>query len=105
MTEVVKLDVPIEAHDEQLTELTLRRPTVAEVRKIKVLPYKVDQNEDAVLDMEAVGKYIAICAAIPPTSVNQLDLADLNKLGWMLFGFFMSAASKPSPTLSQSPTT
>ncbi|PMZ36731.1 ArsR family transcriptional regulator, partial [Pseudomonas sp. GW247-3R2A] len=48
--------------------------------------------------MDVAAKYIAICTAIPPSSVNQLDLADLNDLSWQIAGFFMTAASKPSTT-------
>lgn len=96
MTDPVKLQVPIEAHGEPLSELTLRRPTVQEVRAIKALPYKIDKGEDVSLDMDVAAKYIAVCAGIPPSSVNQLDLSDLNTLSWAVAGFFMSAASQPS---------
>ncbi|MPQ67812.1 MULTISPECIES: phage tail assembly protein [unclassified Pseudomonas] len=90
------LACPIQANGEELTELELRRPTVAEVRAIKALPYKIDKNEDISLDMEVAAKYIAVCAGIPPSSVNQLDLSDLNSLSWTVTGFFMSAASATS---------
>jgi ABC-type molybdate transport system ATPase subunit len=96
MSEVIKLQVAIQAQDETLTSLTLRRPTVQEVRAIKALPYKIDQNEEVSLDMEVTAKYIAVCAAIPPSSVNQLDLADLNTLSWTIAGFFMKPGSAPS---------
>ena len=98
MTGAIKLRVAIEAHGEPLTELTLRRPTVQEVRAIKALPYRIDKNEEVGLDMDVAAKYIAVCAGIPPSSVNQLDLADLNALSWAVAGFFMSAASAPSAT-------
>lgn len=88
-----ELVTPIQAHDEELTKLSYRRPTVAEVRKIKALPYKVDKNEDVSLDMDVVAKYIAVCASIPPTSVDQLDLSDLNTLAWAIARFFMTPAS------------
>jgi hypothetical protein len=98
MTELVKLEVAIEAHGEPLTELTLRRPTVQEVRVIKALPYKIGKDEEVTLDMDVAAKYIAVCTGIPPSSVNQLDLADLNAMSWAVAGFFMSAASAPSTT-------
>ena len=98
MSDIVKLQVAIEAQGETLAELNLRRPTVQEVRTIKALPYKIDKNEEVSLDMDVTAKYIAVCAGIPPSSVNQLDLADLNTLSWAIAGFFMSAASAPSPT-------
>lgn len=88
MTQVVKLQVAIEAHGESLDELTLRRPTVQEVRSIKALPYRIDKSEEVSLDMDVAAKYIAVCAGIPPSSVNQLDLADLNGLSWAVASFF-----------------
>ncbi|UVM48337.1 phage tail assembly protein [Pseudomonas sp. B21-015] len=96
MSDSMKLQVAIEAHGEPVTELTIRRPTVLEVRAIKALPYKIDKNEEVSLDMDVAAKYIAVCAGIPPSSVNQLDLADLNALSWAVASFFMSAASTPS---------
>jgi len=88
-----ELAAPIQAHGEELTKLSYRRPTVAEVRKIKALPYKIDKNEDVSLDMDVVAKYIAVCASIPSTSVDQLDLSDLNELAWVFARFFMTPAS------------
>ncbi len=98
MSESVKLNAPIEAHGEPLSELTLRRPTVQEVRAIKALPYRIGKDEEVSLDMDVAAKYIAVCAGIPPSSVNQLDLADLNTLSWEVAGFFMSPASATSAT-------
>jgi len=94
----IPLSAPIIAHGEELTELTLRRPTTQEARAIKALPYKIDADEAVSLDLDVAAKYIAVCAAVPPSSVNQLDLADLNSLAWVVAGFFMSPASKPSTT-------
>lgn len=94
-----KLAAPIQAHDQEVLEVTLRRPTVAEVRAIKSLPYKFDKNEDVSLDLDVSAKYIAICAGIPASSVNQLDLFDLNNLAWAVAGFLMTAASaKTAPS-------
>jgi hypothetical protein len=98
MSEVIQLQAAIDAHGEPLTTLTLRRPTVLEVRAIKALPYKIGKDEEVTLDMDVAAKYIAVCAGIPPSSVNQLDLADLNALSWTVAGFFMTAASAPSTT-------
>lgn len=89
------LSVPIKAHGEELQVLDVRRPTTQEVRAIKTLPYKIDKSEDVSLDMDAVCKYVAVCATIPQSSVEQLDLSDLNGLAWMIAGFFMTPASSP----------
>ena len=58
----------------------------------------IDKDEAIALDMDVAAKYIAVCAAIPPSAVNQLDLSDLNTLAWEIAGFFMSAASSTPKT-------
>lgn len=98
MSKTITLNVPVEAHGETLLALDLRRPTVQEVRAIKALPYRIDKSEEVSLDMDVAAKYIAVCAGVPPSTVNQLDLSDLNTASWIVAGFFMSAASAPSPT-------
>jgi Phage tail assembly chaperone proteins, E, or 41 or 14 len=94
-TTVQKLNVPIMAHGDQITELEVRRPTTKEVRAIKALPYTLSENSMPVVEPDVVCKYIAVCAGIPQSSVEQLDLADLNALAWVLIGFFMTPASTP----------
>lgn len=91
-----KLEEPIQAHGEEVRVLQIRRPTVQEIRAIKVLPYTLNDSMMPVFDMEAVCKYLAVCCAIPPGSVNQLGLADLNKLSWAVTSFFMPNSSEPS---------
>lgn len=99
------LSAPIKAHGEELTELEVRRPTPLECRSIKVLPYNLTESGAPAVDTEAACKYIAVCCAIPPSSVNQLDLHDLNKLAWMITGFFLRPAAKDSEALNASPST
>ena len=90
-----KLSTPIQAHGEEVTRITLRRPTVAECRAIRSLPYSIDKDEAVALNLDVAAKYIAVCGAIPAPSVNQLDLADLNNLAWAVAGFFLTPASAP----------
>lgn len=103
------LSAPIKAHGEELTALEVRRPTPQECRAIKVLPYNLSEGGTPIMDTEAAAKYIAVCCAIPASSVNQLDLYDLNKVGWLITGFFLRPASMDSQALkdllSTSPTT
>lgn len=93
-----KLAAPIQAHGEEISVLQIRRPTVAEIRTIKVLPYNLGETMLPVLDMEAACKYLAICAGIPPGSVNQLELSDLNTLAWQVVGFFMPSNTEAPKT-------
>lgn len=93
-----KLKTPIKAHAEELTQLEVRRPTVQEIRAIKVLPYVLTESNMPVPDMEATCKYLAVCAAIPQGSVEQLSLVDLNGLAWLVTGFFLSNGSEEPTT-------
>lgn len=93
-----KLSHPIKAHGEELTELELRRPTPQEARAIKLMPYTLGENGQPIADLETASKYLSVCAAIPPSSVNDLDLADLNTLTWTIIGFFLNPAL-PAPTI------
>ena len=99
------LNTPITAHGEERTSLSLRRPTVVESRAIKALPYKIDKDEAVSIELEVAAKYIAVCAGIPPSSVNQLELNDLNTLAWSVVGFFLTPVSKvaTAPTLESAP--
>lgn len=91
------LEKPITAHGAEVTVLAIRRPTMQEIRAIKVLPFALNEASFPVFDTEAVCKYLAVCCAIPAGSVNQLDLADFNQLCWVLASFFRSASSE-TPT-------
>ncbi|MDH0097460.1 phage tail assembly protein [Pseudomonas sp. GD04158] len=102
-----KLSQPISAHGETVTVLQVRRPTMTEVRNIKGFPYVLGENMLPVADTEKAAKYIAVCCAIPPSSVDQLGLFDFNKLSWEVIGFFVNpaASSTTSPPVSASPST
>lgn len=90
------LAAPIQAHGEEVKELTLRRPTVQECRAIKSLPYNIGESGYPLVDVEVAAKYIAVCAGIPASSVNQLGLPDLNSVAWLIVGFFMPRDSEQS---------
>lgn len=94
-----ELSTPIQAHGEEVTSITLRRPTVVECRAIKSLPYAFGKDEEVSLNLDVAAKYIAVCGAIPAPSVNQLDLADLNTLAWEVVGFFFPPASKAAKSV------
>jgi hypothetical protein len=95
--EEVQLAVPIKAHGEEVQSLALRRPTTAEVRRIGRMPYiALDESGKVTPDMGVVPAYIAVCAGIPPSSVDQIDLSDLNQLAWTIAGFFLAPASPAS---------
>lgn len=89
---------PITAHAEQVTELQLRRPTPAEAKKIGRMPYVITNLGTGAYspDLSVVSDYISVCAGIPPSSVDQLDLSDLNQLAWAVCSFFTTPESSAS---------
>ena len=91
------LSEPIKAHGETLHELFVRRPTPEECRAIKAFPYVLGDTGLPVAEPEAAAKYMAVCCAIPPSSVNQLDLHDFNQLAWKIIGFFVNSKAKTPP--------
>lgn len=75
----VRLTYPILAHGQEVTELALRRPTAGDMRKFGDLqPFAM------------ITALIAPCASIPPSSVDQLDAADLGKVSEVIGGFLGS---------------
>ena len=95
---------PIMAHGEALTSIALRRPTPADARAVKALPYVMGDGSVG-LNTEAVTQYLARLAGIPPSSVDQLDIADFNELGWAVANFFLNRGSATSESSSPGSTT
>jgi len=87
----MKLTRPITAHDQELSEITLREPTGQEILDIG-FPYLIIVGEGDETAMEirskTIGKYISKLAGIPPSSVGQLSGADLSGLMAVVLGFF-----------------
>ena len=91
------LNKKIKAHAEELSKLSLCRPTTEEVRKIGRMPFQVLDNAGRLTpDMSVVPDYIVVCTGIPMSAVNQLDLMDLNQLSWLILGFFTQPESSAS---------
>ena len=90
------LSQPIKAHGGEVLQVTLRRPTPKECRAIGRMPYGLDERSMPVPDLNMVSKYLVLCLGIPESSVDQLQLSDLNQLTWELLGFFLQPASTTS---------
>lgn len=91
MTTVLKLSKPIMAHDEELTELKLREPTVEEVMDIGY-PFIVlmQDGQDTAIDLrpKVVVRYISKLAGIPMSSAKSMSLSDLTEAQNEIMGFF-----------------
>ncbi|CAG9195897.1 conserved hypothetical protein [Paraburkholderia tropica] len=90
------LSEPIEAHGDTLKALKLRKPTPADARAVKALPYQIAQDESVQINPDAAAKYIERLAGIPGSSVASIDIVDFNNLCWTVAGFFMNSGSAKS---------
>lgn len=75
----IKLEYPIEVDGATVKEITLRRPTVKDMRVARVTG-KDDATQEITL--------IANLAQLTPDQVESLDMADFVKLQTVLKGFF-----------------
>lgn len=78
MTIEVELKHPITAHGEMVSTLTIKRPTMADLI----------QMDKAAGDIGKMAKLIECCAKIPPSSVAQLDVEDVNAISEAISPFF-----------------
>lgn len=85
----IKLKKAIKAHGEQVSVLTLREPTGDEVRRVGALPYDVRGDDGSMVPQARVAlKYAAICAGVPPSSLDQLSSVDVIVVVNAVFGMF-----------------
>lgn len=91
---VIALRKPIRAYGEDVAHLEMRAATSADARALKALPYSIDSDESVNLNLEVCARYISRLCNIPMSSVDQLDLNDLNNLSWQVAGFFFGGGSE-----------
>lgn len=93
---VIKLSKPLEAHGEQVTELTLREPTTADVidngQPFLVIP--TDDEPAIEIRTKVIARYISLLAGIPLSSVKELSIGDFSKCQGMVMGFFGQAGAE-----------
>lgn len=80
---IINLKYPIKAHGEELLALTMRRPTLGDLRA-----------SDGLGDVGKLAKLIERCAGIPASSVDAIDAADVEKIGEVIGGFL--SGSRPN---------
>ncbi len=79
----VPLGTPIQAHGEEVKQLTIRPPTG---RGIQRCGFIADANGR--VNTKVVGEYISELAGIPPASVNELEGEDFLAAMAAVCGFF-----------------
>ena len=91
MSTPLQLKKPIKAHNEELSELQLREPTIEEIMEIGY-PYLVlmRDGQDTGLEIrpQVIVKYISKLAGIPLSSAKSIAISDLNQAQTIIMGFF-----------------
>lgn len=98
MSERFELSKPIRVHDEEITVLEYRAPTPDDVEAVGELPYRM-QADSTIQPLPAVCiRYLSKMAGMPVSSIKQMALTDINKLCFVVAGFFWdSGQTDPMP--------
>jgi len=88
---IITLSKPINAHGEEVGELTLSDPTYAQIEKNGMPFFSTDDNEIKV-DMKSALRYLPDMAGVPPSSIEQMSPPDLVKAAYGVLSFFMPKA-------------
>jgi hypothetical protein len=99
MSATVKLSKPVKAHDQVVSELVLREPTVSDTIELG-MPMGVESDGDGVLMVVRSGviaKYVSRLAAVPMGTVKALALSDWMALQGVVQCFFGEQDSGQGP--------
>lgn len=92
----VPLRKPIQAHGEELTSLTLRRPTGRELRIVGV-PLLFLAGGGVLMEPAAMAGMIGELASVPPSSLDQLVGSDYSALAIAVMKAISAAPTGPEP--------
>lgn len=95
MTQTIALSAPISANAETLTELTLKSPTIEQIKKFGI-PTTMDMSGAFSVNATVALKYVPELAGVPPSSLSTLSPYDINNLCWAVWRFFMMPPTIPS---------
>lgn len=87
MEHLIKLTEPVKFGDTELTELHLKSPKGKTIRQIG-LPFSFNQDGSFEMLTERCAKYIAECASIPMSTVDELGAEDYLQICAEITGFF-----------------
>jgi hypothetical protein len=87
---VIDLEVPVMAHGEMIKQIKFRRPTAKDVMSIgNAYPIHIDWTTGEVRpNPPAMGEMMVILAAVPPPTINAMDIEDFATCSFALMGFF-----------------
>jgi hypothetical protein len=89
---VVQLRKPVIANGDEVNELAFREPTAADIERVGN-PVNVDMLSGDVpklsFDAKSMTQMMALLAAVPPSTIRQMNTRDWNSAAWQLASFFM----------------
>ncbi|KPC53029.1 phage tail assembly protein [Amantichitinum ursilacus] len=86
------LVVPVKDFGQTISALAIKRPTGKQIRQ-HGLPYRVNDAGEVQIHMGVVCAYAAELASVTAGAVDAMDPVDLNKLAWVIAGFFLNSES------------
>lgn len=86
----IALARPIQAHGEEVRQLTFRRVTAKDIRLLG-LPFTFSKDGASAPDTAVIARYIVTLAGIPSSSVDQLEPLDFLAGMGAVMDFFGSA--------------
>jgi hypothetical protein len=89
---VITLRKPVMAHGDEIKELRFREPTAGDIEKCGN-PVSLDFNSGDTpkmsFDTKAMSAMMSTLAAVPPSTIRQMNPRDWNNAAWNLASFFM----------------
>ena len=91
---VINLTTPVQAHGEMLKSITFRRPTGKDIMSIgDQYPIHIDWATGQVRpNPPAMGDMMSRLAAVPPSTIENMDAEDWSTCAHALMGFFPPGA-------------
>src|SRR5262245_41091308 len=91
---VIKLQTPVQAHGEMISELKFRRPTGGDIMGLgEGYPISINwQTGQITPNPPVMGQMMSTLAAVPPSTIKALDAEDWSTCAHALMGFFPPGA-------------
>jgi Phage tail assembly chaperone proteins, E, or 41 or 14 len=84
------------ANGEEVSELTFREPTAADIERIGcpvqidlLIDYAAGEKPKVSFDPKIMTQMMAMLATVPPSTIRQMHPRDWNNAAWLIAPFFM----------------
>ena len=87
----IPLTYPLKAHNEEITELTIRAPKAKDCAQIG-MPYKLLQDEDGgqqiIINAAVAARFLSALAKVPTSTIHAMEAPDFQAAIGALLSFF-----------------